>query len=334
MIFDPVVMALLLVASLGMAGALAGGLFAAQLLRQWNPASGDARQIALERRTHLAATVLRLLLLAQMAALVLFVHNADRMAILFTGAMCALGTLNVNAYGMPAFLLMMAVFFLAALWLLVDAADREGRDYPLTRLKYGLLLMAAPVLLASGILQWLYFLNLDPNVITSCCSKLFTPEGSGVQAELSALPPASALTALFGGLALLAGLAALASWRPGTLAYAAYGLSGTLFFAVAIVAIISVISPYIYDTPVHHCPFCILKPQYGFIGYALYGPLFGASALALGVALLALWPAPASLHDALPHRMRRMTVLSAVLFALFALANLYAIATSDLILFH
>ncbi len=330
MIFDPPVLALLLAATLAALVAVPAALFAVRVLRHWDLASGSARQIAMERQTYLVTTALKLVLLLQMAALALFVHNADRMAVLFTGAMCALGTLNVNAYGMPAFLAQVAVFFTAALWLIVNHADERGRDYPYTRLKYALLLAFAPLVVGAAVLEWLYFLNLDPNVITSCCSKLFTPEATGTAADLSALPPRLALGTLFGGLILLIvlGLAG----RRFRAARIAFGASAALWFGLAIADIISAIAPYIYETPNHHCPFCILKPQYGFIGYALYVPLFLATALAAGTGLLAALPQPASLRHTLPQMLKRLKTGALALYALFGLVVLYAIWRSHLIL--
>ncbi len=338
MIFDPPIMALLLLATLAMLAVLAAAPFAVFLLRHWNLESGHARQIRLERGTHLVSTVLMLIMLLQLPALALFVHNADRMAVLFTGAMCAMGTLNVNEYGMPAFLLQVAVFFGALAWLLMNTADNLGHDYPYIRHKYALLLLLAPLVVGAGVLEWLYFLNLDPNVITSCCSLSFTPEGAGLQADLSAFPPRPTLFALFGALSVLLLLAGIA-WRangPGAGKWltAIYGLMGTLFFPLAIVAIISVISPYISEAPNHHCPFCILKPQYGFIGYALYVPLFFGSGLALGIFALSLLPMPESVRNVLPTRLRRWTLASALLLALFGLAALYAIWRSHLVMFY
>jgi hypothetical protein len=330
MIFDPPVLALLLAATLAALVALPAAAFAVRVLRWWDIRSGHERQIAMERQTYLVTTALKLVLVLQMAALALFVHNADRMAVLFTGAMCALGTLNVNAYGMPAFLLQVAVFFAAALWLIVNHADEQGRDYPYTRLKYALLLLFAPLVVTAAIVEWLYFLNLDPNVITSCCSKLFTPEATGTAADLSALPPAVALSVLFGGLVLLAMLGLMGRhWRAARLAF---GGLAALWFGLAIAAIISAIAPYIYETPNHHCPFCILKPQFGFIGYALYVPLFLATALATGSGLLSALPVPASLQERLPRLLDRLTFGALSLYGLFALVALHAIWRSHLIL--
>ena len=331
MIFDPPILALLLAATIAAAVALAAAVFAVRVLRHWDIRSGAAMQIRMERQTYLVTTALKIVMVMQMAALALFVHNADRMAILFTGAMCALGTLNVNDWGMPALLVQIAVFLAATAWLVVNHADEMGRDYPYTRAKYALLLGMAPLVVASAVLQWLYFLNLDPNVITSCCSKLFTPEGSGVQADLSAMDPKLALTLLFGGGALLAGLAML-SPRLGTGGRIALGVAAGLYFIAAIAAVISAIAPYIYETPVHHCPFCLLKPQYGFIGYLLYVPLFMATALLLGMGLLAVFGTPSSMKATLPGFIGRIGRLAALLYLAFGCVALYAILRSHLIL--
>ncbi len=46
----------------------------------------------------------------------------------------------------------------------------------------------------------------------------------------------------------------------------------------AIAGIISFVSLYVYEHPHHHCPFCLLKAEYGYQGYWLYIPLFVATA--------------------------------------------------------
>ncbi|MCK7500024.1 MAG: ATP-binding cassette domain-containing protein [Comamonadaceae bacterium] len=72
---------------------------------------------------------------------------------MFVGAMCAVGTLNVNAFGFPALIAQMVVFFLASSWLVVNHVDTRARDYPLTRIKYALLLAILPFVIAAFALQ-------------------------------------------------------------------------------------------------------------------------------------------------------------------------------------
>lgn len=331
MILQTPILALLLVSALASAVAVWSGWFGVRILRHWDLASGSRTQLRLERTTELVSTLFGFVMLVELAALVLFVFNADRMASLFVGAMCAVGTLNVNVYGFPALYLRIAVFFAAALWLMLDRADRAGRDFPLTRVKYGALLAIVPLVVTSAVVELLYFLNLRTDVITSCCSKLFTPVNESIAAEMSGLAPGLALWLLVGaGVALaITGGWSLVTGR----GHQWYAAAGGVFFLTALVAIVSVISLYVYDHPNHHCPFCILKPEYGYFGYALYVPLFAGTALAWGAGLVRPFADLETLGGTLPHMLRRQTALSLLAFALFGFAVLWSIATSQLILF-
>lgn len=331
MIFQTPIMALLLVSALASVVALWSGWFALRVLRHWNLASGSREQLRLERATELVSTLFRFVMLAELAALVLFVFNADRMAPLFVGAMCAVGTLNANDWGFPALYLKIAVFFTAAVWLLLDSADRLGRDYPLTRLKYGAILVIAPLVVASAAVQLTYFLNLETDVITSCCSRVFTAVNDGIAAEMTGMNPGLAL-GLLAAMGLVVALSGgVCLWRGQ--GYRLFALAGGVFFLVALVAIVSVISLYIYDHPNHHCPFCVLRPEYGYVGYALYLPLFAATALALGAGVIRPFAAVDSLRLALPAVLRRQVVQALIGFALFGIVVVWSIATSRLILF-
>ena len=332
MIFHTPIMAMLLESALGALIFLWAAWFSVQVLRGWDIRSGHARQLILERRTYLVSTALVFVMAMELASLLLFVFNADKMAVMFVGAMCAVGTLNVNPYGFPALIFKIIVFFGAASWLIVNHADAQGRDYPLTRFKYVFLLALTPVVLTAAGLQLAYFLNLDADVMTSCCSQLFSPETRGLEAQLSSADPETALYLLFGALVLLGALAVF-SWVKQK-GHVLYSLASISFFVISIIAIVSVISSYIYEQPHHHCPFCILKPEYDYIGYGLYLPLFGATAFGLAAGLLALYPVPASLATRLPALQRRNVMISAGLFLVFAAMALLAIGKSHLSLFY
>jgi hypothetical protein len=129
---------------------------------------------------------------------------------------------------------------------------------------------------------------MDIDVITSCCSVIFTPESSGAGGSLSTIPPKIGLIVLLGIYSGLLFSALLSFKHP-----AAFGLIfsflSTVFLIAAIAAIVSVISPYVYEQPHHHCPFCLLKADYNYIGYALYIPLFGGSAAGLTAGALSVW---------------------------------------------
>jgi hypothetical protein len=328
MTLHPAILALLLASAINAGVLLGAALFAARLLRRWDPASGATTQIALERRTYLVASGVALVLAIQIAALLLFIYNAERMSVLFTGAMCATGTLNVNAYGFPTLLLKLLGFFLAVAWLALNQADNLGRDYPLIRRKYALLLGIAPVFAAEAVLQALYFTRLDPEVITSCCGSLFSDTGAGVAAELAGAPPAPAMIVFHASL-----LATLASgawlWRAGRGA----GLFGALalaHFAVALGGVIAFLSLYVYEHPRHHCPFCLLKAEFDYVGYLLYLPLFAGTGHALAASLQHACARLPSLAGPLPARARRHAGLALLYLLAFGLVAAWLVARSNL----
>ena len=179
--------------------------------------------------------------------------------------------LYVDPYGYPTFLLKILNVILAGLWLIVNHVDNRAYDYPLIRKKYALLLILAPLILAESIVQTLYFTQMKADVITSCCGSLFSSEGSAVSSDIAALPAkvamagfslVFALTFLLGGVYRLRG-----KWG------GLFSFASGLFFLVACVSFISFISLYFYELPTHHCPFCVLQREYGYIGYLLYATL-------------------------------------------------------------
>jgi hypothetical protein len=329
MIFQPAALALLLAASLNALMLAASSLFALHLLRHWNPDSGSERQIALERRTYLVSTLVGLSLLLGLPTLALFVHNADAMAPFFTGAMCAVGSLKVNAWGMPALFAMLAGFFLAAAWLVLNHLDSRGWDTPLMRAKYRLLLVLGPLALLQASMLWLYYFNLNPEVITSCCGSLFGPAASGVAAEMAALPTTTAVPVFFAGwlLTLAAGMAFVARGRFGRL----FGLLAAVHFPLALAAIVAFIAPYVYEQPNHHCPFCLLQAEHGYAGWVLYLPLFLGTAAGIGAGLAASMRA-ASLSQVAPRVAAGLAKLAVVALGVFGLAVLIYIKRSNLVL--
>lgn len=332
MLFQPAIIALLLASGLAVLMLAAAAPFAVQVIRRWDIASGSELQLALERRTYLFSTLLGFVFAAQLGALLLFVFTADRLSVMFVGAMCAVGTLNVNAYGFPALLTQIGVFFLAAMWLTINHADSQARDYPLVRLKYGLLLVLLPLLAGSFWLELQYFRGLKANVITSCCGSLFSGEAKTIAGEASGLPAQPAILLFYAALTA-AVAAAFVHWRRAGRAsgYILAATSGGAFVA-AITGILSFVSLYIYEHPHHHCPFCILKPEYDYQGYALYLPLFVATAAGLGAGSLQPFAKTPSLATSLPRLSARLAAVAAGGFIIFAALATWFVLASNLIL--
>ena len=328
MLLNPPIMALVLVSGVVTLMLLLASGFALRVVRYCDINSGSERQLELERRTYLISTLLTWAFASELVSLLLFVYNAESMSGQFVGAMCATGVLNVNQWGWPALFLKMAVFFSGAAWLTLNHLDNQGYDYPLVKLKYRLLLLIVPLAVAEFVVQLNYFLEMDPDVITSCCGSLFSADSAGVAAEVSAVAPRSAMLALYGsGIAVLCSGAWFGIRGSGGLLFAV--LSG-LAFIIALVAMVSFVALYIYEHPHHHCPFCILKSGHGYAGYFMYVPLFIATALGLGAGVIAPWRKIPSLKQAVARDAPRLGWLAVGFFALFYLGATWAVTSSGL----
>jgi hypothetical protein len=320
------------VASLIISGVLIyAGYYGVQILRKWDLQSGHEGQLILERRTYLISTILTFAFGLELMSLFLYVFTANNLCPLFVGAMCAAGTLNVNPYGYPTLVLKIASFLLAGLWLILNHADNQAFDYPLIKKKYLLLASIVPFSVGETTLQGAFFLNLKANVITSCCGSLFSSEQvKGVGSELAALPivPMMWIFYLGMGVTMLIGVYFYLRGKGGYL----YSLLTFAMFGVSLAAIISFISVYIYELPTHHCPFCIVMEEYGYIGYLLYLPLFGAAVTGMGIGVLLPFRRVESLREVLPRLIKKLTLMSLGLDLAFTVIVIYKIATSNLVL--
>ncbi|MEJ2423013.1 MAG: hypothetical protein P8101_00955 [Candidatus Thiodiazotropha sp.] len=313
MLLNPAILALLLVSLVDTLMVLLASVFAVQVLRHWDIDSGSERQLHLERRTYLISTLLIWAFAFELLSLLLFIYNAESLSGQFVGAMCATGVLNVNGWGWPTLFLKIGVYFFGALWLTLNYLDNRGYDYPLIRYKYAILA---------------YFLGMDPQVITSCCGTLFSADAEGVAAEVSGLAPDRALILLLLSAVMLfsSGLWVMLRGRRGWL----LSLSGILAFIVALVGVVSFLALYIYEHPHHHCPFCILKSGYDYIGYLLYLPLFLGAALALSAGVVTPWRELPSLRPTVLRIVPRMGGLALLFFLLFYLLSVVVVWRSSL----
>ena len=259
---------------------------AVRILRHWNPSSDSGLQIKLENEIWLASTLVQYGLGFQILTLVLFVLAADSFCQVIVGAMCATGALLANSFGMPALLVKIAGVFLYGFWIVLHKLDISSETYPLVKIKYIYLLLILPLLVADITLQTLYIAHLSPDIITSCCAVVFGAASETGQNLLEGFSQELMLFLYYGSVIVLLGLGSvlLKRWL---LPVAALFSAGWLWFlGLATVAIITIFSSYIYAMPYHHCPFCILKPEYHYIGFALYFTLIPASFFGLSTVLV------------------------------------------------
>jgi hypothetical protein len=107
-----------------------------------------------------------------------------------------------------------------------------------------------------------------------------------------------------------------------------FSVASAVTFAVALASMISFICLYIYELPTHHCPFCILQKEYGYIGYVLYIALFGGGVAGMGVGVLMPFRGRASMARVIPALQRRLTAVTLVLYLLFTIVVSYRVLFS------
>lgn len=268
MLFHPSILALLAGSAMTTLLLLYACGYGAHILLRWDLGSGSEGQLALERRTYFISVVMAYALGFQLLSLFLFIYTADRLAGVLVGAMCAAGSLNANNWGYPTLVLKIVNFLVGGLWLVLNHTDNRGYDYPLIRVKYAALLFITPLVALELVLQTRYFLNIQPNVITSCCGTLFSSSAGGVTSGIAALPNLPVMVLYYGSavVTMAVGIRVIRTGR-GVLPLA---VCSVVLLAAAIMALIGFVSLYFYELPTHHCPFCLLQKHVHFVGYPLY----------------------------------------------------------------
>jgi len=330
MIFYPPIMALF-------AGSIFVGIMilysashALQIVRRWDLESGSELQLSLERKTYLISTLLAYAFGFELLAFFLYIFTADQLHGFFVGAMCAAGSLYVNAYGYPTLIVKVVAFLFAGIWLILNYVDNRAYDYPLIRKKYAFFLALVPLVLVETALQANYFLRLEPNIITSCCGTLFSTDTYTLPSEIGALPALPVEIAFYAILVstIGSGIFYFLKDRGGRL----FSGMSALALLVSVLSLFSFVSSYIYELPTHHCPFCMLQKEYGYIGYLIYVTLLGGAITGLSVGVLMPFRGVKSLNEILPSIQRKLALTSSILFLAFTVIVTVRIALSNLVL--
>jgi hypothetical protein len=250
---------------------------AVRVLFYWDPESDSTRQISLENEIWLTSTLVECALAVQVVSLVVFILAADHYSQSIVGAMCATGSLLANDFGIPALIVKIGGVFFYGFWIILHQLDIRSERYPLVRIKYVYLLLLLPLLLIDLTLEILYIGWLEPDIITSCCAVVFGETAGGGTNLLGGISHETGLVLFYATALLLIvfGLSVALRWRPwGSLVFSVAWL---WFFLLALMVVTTEFSSYIYAMPYHKCPFCILKPEYHYIGFIIYLALFAGA---------------------------------------------------------
>ena len=327
MIQHPAIIALIINSFVTSGLLLYAGWYGVRILTRWDGQSGSELQLGLEQRTYLISTIVGYALAFQVLSLFLYIFTADNLHHLFVGAMCAAGTLNANSFGYPALIVKIINCVLAGVWLIINQTDTRGYDYPLIKVKYGLLMLLVPMLFLETVLQFSFFSGLRADVITSCCGSLFSTDKRSLAGDLAGLPVVPMEALFFGGMALTV-LCGIYFYRSGKAGYL-FSFVSVATFVIAAASLVSFICLYFYELPTHHCPFCILQKEYGYVGYPLFATLLTGGITGAGCGALMPFRGRPSLSRVIPPIQRTLTLLTIACYLLFTLIVSYRMVTTS-----
>lgn len=241
------------------------------ILLRWDFDSFSDEQYRLERRSYLVITILLFVFSVKFMLLPYFVFTIDALNTLVPGAMCAAGVISANSYGLELLFVKLFVIFTLTLWLMINYYDLEAKNYPYFKLKYGLYIAIFVLVSIELWLDFAYFTHIDIHQPVSCCSALFgqlegaNPLPFGLDIKM--------LLILF--YTIFVTLMILLFSRQDIVAL----IFTALFLYLSYYAIVYFFGTYIYELPTHKCPFCMFQKEYHYIGYIVWGSLFGGSFL-------------------------------------------------------
>ena len=288
-----------------------------RVLLYWNPASDSNRQIKLENEIWLTSTLVEYALAVQILSLIIFVLAADQFSQSIIGAMCATGSLLANNYGVPALLVKIGGVFLYGFWIVLHQLDIRSEEYPLVRIKYHYLLLLLPLLVVDIGLVLLYIGGLKPDIITSCCGVVFG-DATGSKTNLLSGFSHEVSFGLFYGTTLIlivTGLFLIGRWRPWTGFF--YSICWLGYFLLSLEVVTTEFTPYIYAMPFHKCPFCILKPEYNYIGFFIYAALFVGTFFGMSGFAVHTLRNRSGLIKVVPRYQRSAVIVSLIMITLF-----------------
>lgn len=296
-------------------------------LRRFDVVRASEGQLLLERRFELAVTAGKLGAGMLVLGVLIGCLVAARVHTEVRGAMCAYGVFQLSPVGFTTLAIdVVCAIAGGVLWqvhALEEQLPRLDLVKPLARLTFALTALA----LLSLVYNTQFWLGLDRSVIASCCSLELDANAIEIARTGRDAPTWSALG---GSIAVLlaATLALFAARKPQARRLLVAGAASALALPLSLLAISEWVAPHVFETPSHRCPFCLLEPSAGYLGYVLLAALLIACSRALGTALAFVLLAP-SARDAL-----RAVVPRALTGAAWAWAALAVCASVPVLRFY
>ena len=252
-----------------------------KVLVKWDFESFTPFQFALERQSYLISTIIQFVFLLKFILVAYFIFSIDALAPLLPGAMCGAGVIKANEYGSYLLILKFFILFLLTLWLYVHFYDMRTKNHQWFKHKSWLFSLIFFFIVLELALDFGYFSNIDTHMPVSCCAALF-----GQLEGANPLPFGLSVPLLLVLFYLLYILIILTLKNGYTMLYI---IANILFIFIAYYSVVYFFGTYIYQLPTHKCPFCMLQPEYYYVGYLVWASLFMGTYIGLSDAVSMFW---------------------------------------------
>ncbi len=267
MILSPEILTILILNSIFLIFTTIALVLGIKIFTKWDINSTSSLQYKLEKNSYLASTIIKYVFIIKLPLFLFFIFTLDKISISITGAMCAAGIVDATPYGIYLFILKIINLYLFGSWLMLHYLDTKYENLPFTKQKFILFTIAYILLFIEIILELLMFFSIDINEIVACCGTLYSSSTSSYISNIFAIDSKILLGIFYVNFILMI----ITSFFKQKHLFAIFNF---LFLIISIISLISFFGTYIYELPTHHCPFCFLQKDYGYVGYFIYTFLF------------------------------------------------------------
>jgi hypothetical protein len=267
MFLTPEIIALTIINALFAVFATIAFVNAFKIVLKYDATATTAYQYALEKKSYLSATIIKFIFYVKIPLFIFFVYTLDDLSNLLPGAMCAAGVVTATSYGTPLLFLKIINLYVFAFWIVLNNEDMQYENQPYLKQKFLLYCVAYFLLMGEIILESVMFSHMDINSVVDCCGAIFSTTSATYMAKILAISHPVLVGIFYGTFGLMVLFYLLKNRY-------IYGVLNIVFVIISLITLIAFFGTYIYEQPMHHCPFCLLQSDYNYIGYFLYIVLF------------------------------------------------------------
>jgi len=227
-----------------------------RIFRKWKSAD-EEEKYELEKQFYLTYAVVYIVFAIRMFAVPLYFWTMQTLVPMIPGAMCLWGvfnTLPVLCWSTLALKFALPVLYFG--WLILARINDGCKRNPLIRNLMGLYIALSPVLMADSLVDLMIFSRLTPVQVACCTSAIdvwarpIPPLVLGISSQLVLLVSYLALSTAYAPLCYAALRKPIFEWivRASSLA----------LIPMFVITVTEVLTPWILNLPLHHCPFCLL----------------------------------------------------------------------------